>query len=371
MKITLFTGAGASAPLGFPTTAQFMSKIPPQLLQNRLLGLAYSYLSERNISVDIEKVIAMLTGILEINDSKNFVYNFFLENLPAKDGPLYNQIDVLKSQTRELITNIKRLIFESYSIYLPGNQRHTEKLRKLYFPLFDRIASFVDLEDRFDIFTTNYDSSIEDFVKELRGFEDIGKFNEKSFYDGFPFAVSSPHQMIWESTNYDMGKAGIFYFKLHGSINWRYNETNQRIMQVIHERRPSDMEKYIVIYPGYKGIPGVDPYAFNHYQLATSLTKSRACIVIGFSMRDPYINSLFKWAMDYNRQLDLIFVIGRNIPLSPAEARKFLEQNYSESDLPLLSSRYRERVVVLSGDFGDLDIINQIAGQLTRIINAK
>lgn len=367
MKISLFTGAGASAGLGFPTTSQFMQKIPPKMTDNKLMRLAYEFLSKRKQNVDIEKILSMLNSNLEILDYNNISYNFFLENLPAKDEPVRNWIENIKNETEELILQIKELIFEKYSKQLPGDPTQVEKLRKHYFSLFDRICSFIDKEKSFDIFTTNYDTSIEDFVISTNGLDDILKISNKQFSDGFPKRARRPEEHIWSEQNYNNG---INYFKLHGSINWRYDERNEKIMQVILQRRPSDIEKYLVIYPGYKGIPTDNPFAYNHNQLATSLTQSHICIIIGFSFRDPYISSLFRWAMEFNSSLFLCIILHGTIPKSPEETKEYISKKYPDSALPMLLNQYGQRINVIDKGFGESDTIDEIGGILTKIQNS-
>lgn len=367
MKITLFTGAGASAGLGFPTTSQFMQKIPYKMTDNKLMRLAYEFLSKRKQNVDIEKILSMLNSNLEIIDYKNISYNFFLENLLAKDEPVRGLIENIKNETEELILQIRGLIFERYSRYLPENPAQMQKLRKHYFPLFDRIASFIEEEESFSVFTTNYDTSIENFLGAINGLSDIPKLSNMKFYDGFPSATRSPEEHIWSPFNYSNG---IKYHKLHGSINWRYDERNEKIIQVILQRRPPNIEKYLVIYPGHKGIATENPFAYNHNQLATSLAQCNVCIIIGFSFRDPYISSLFRWAMEFNSSLFLCIILHGTIPKSPVETKEYISKKYPDSALPMLLNQYGRRVNIIDKGFGESDTIDEIGGILTKIQNS-
>ena len=60
--------------------------------------------------------------------------------------------------------------------------------------------------------------------------------------------------------------------------------------------------------PAFKGVPGHEVFRFAHHMLRRALCERDSCVVIGYSFRDDYINSLFYDAMQSNPRLRVLLV---------------------------------------------------------------
>ncbi len=60
---------------------------------------------------------------------------------------------------------------------------------------------------------------------------------------------------------------------------------------------PDDPDQMAILYPGFKGVPEVEPFVSLHGRLSTRLADADVVIVIGFAFRDAYINSVFENTM--------------------------------------------------------------------------
>ena len=58
-----------------------------------------------------------------------------------------------------------------------------------------------------------------------------------------------------------------------------------------------------LLYPGYKGTPTDEPFITMHNKLFLRLNECDEVHVIGFAFRDPYINSIFEFAIRGNPNL--------------------------------------------------------------------
>lgn len=190
----LFLGAGASAPLGFPTTKQVMAEIglePSNPTKQKEVTEHTELLT--NIFAQLASDKRDLEGILDylriINNELNSYQLNILAGIISAQSPsdfqatIQDIVTKYKKETKELEDNIKEYMFNLY-VFQP--EKHGDKTEKLYRPLaelllVDRI--FGEDVDELPIFTTNYDLVIESLVDRrfmsnfefVNGFEAVGR----------------------------------------------------------------------------------------------------------------------------------------------------------------------------------------------------
>ena len=99
----------------------------------------------------------------------------------------------------------------------------------------------------------------------------------------------------WQSErlgNPDQINAGIFLYKLHGSIDWvRESDTG------ILKRYDSPQKNAELIFGTDAKLQSIDPFLFNVYELRNYSLLCKMIVVIGYSFNDSHINGLLGQAL--------------------------------------------------------------------------
>ncbi len=303
-KVSFFLGAGASAAFGYSTTVGFIHKLNSQM---KKLGYAEMYneitsfiaARDGDDTVDIEKVL------LEFYDLDKYLKKglddrWFKRRYLLGGKKYYREDDVgnryfIDKDFRDgielidiLIKEIHQNIYNEYwTIPQEINDRRSEKagIKDTYMDLFGQF----DNTD-YDIFTTNYDVSLDTIFLESLELKD-------EYSDGFVGDIAGAY---WKS---DFKGKKYRYFKLHGSVSWKKH--NDGIIRVpFHSSTPLDDN--ILLYPGEHKQPSKEPFKTLYNQLQVKLSEAEVFIIIGFSFRDPLINELFLIALERNEELKYI-----------------------------------------------------------------
>jgi hypothetical protein len=318
-KTIIFTGAGASKPLGYPTTTEFF---PDQFSANNnhieVLNATKNLLNAD--LVDIEDALSIL------EQADNFL-NTRAGALVSKR--LGNSWDV---KIRDFTRYCRERCFELY-----GRMPTIDQVDELYSPLLTTVKW--NTED-VSLFTTNYDP-VTDFLLEIASEDMI------EAYDGFGGYVGRwlPHKH--ESS----GKAAMFrIYRLHGSMSW-VDRDGRIINTRDYKLRSGGHADHLIIYPGYKGDPNTpethEVYRYPCKQLNEQLNTATTLIVIGFSFRDAYLNNVFAKAMKNNDQLSMLIV---NPEYPPG----------LDNSIDHLKKSHKNRVIHIAGKFGDIKVDDKI-----------
>ena len=222
-EIVVFTGAGASKPLGYPLANEFFKGWAKQPI--------HSWLTKHFNSqeLDVENVLSLLDGIKQFHQSEaGKFFTAFSQNSGAANS--FNAVIAFVQQTQERC-------FDNY-----GKHPDREDVDKLYRPLLDALSV---TKRPIDFFTTNYDP-VSDYVlrllQKLRvtwtdGFDRLGEWLPSQFDEDFQFRL----------------------FRLHGSMCYIRDKETERITNPRTYYRASGAaataQEHILIYPGYKGVP--------------------------------------------------------------------------------------------------------------------
>ena len=163
----------------------------------------------------------------------------------------------------------------------------------------EKIVDFVTL-DRNTTSRVAYYKKFYEFQKSIQFAIRVFSLNydqcfEKAKPDGYELECGFGEDNEWLSdryTNPDQVVAGIFLYKLHGSIDWvRDSETG------ILKRFDSPQKNAELIFGTEAKLQSVDPFLFNVYELRNYSLQCKMIVVIGYSFNDAHINGLLGQAL--------------------------------------------------------------------------
>jgi hypothetical protein len=244
-------------------------------------------------NADIESILTVLQGrsdpkkaLAEIGPILNVFLADYQGLAPEKSASVaVTEIeDMIYSQCSQLDTNKAIELYEELWDYLSANLavRANGGLRVIGPAALQKI------------FTTNYDRSLETFLVR-RGI---------SFSDGFQSeGVDHVFTGQW-------GPGGTNLYKLHGSVNYYKREDGK----IVRSDAPlgsvdaynREIKGRMMIYPVGEKYASRSPFYEYLGQLRAALLAETACIVIGYSFRDPPINHAFVDAIPKNRKLQIV-----------------------------------------------------------------
>ena len=304
--ITLFLGAGASACESFPTVFQFFEHVDfPDGVDARGFKTACMELARR-IAIaertqennnwprfDAEK----LWGNLELLVSSNKLTSVPF-GLPVTHTGLSPQNAGVSPE--DLLVFLKEQILRIY-----GRRVFTPSKPCPHRDLFALLNEIVPAEEPICVYTTNYDTIIEDLFYSQ-------SFPEETFHSAghvsTGFAQGNPGR--WKPDLFDVkpaaGTRQVNLFKLHGSVTWKWESTGSGLEPVEMNWRQPTGDTDCLLYFGYKSVPETDPFRTLHNRFKDTLVKSSVVFVIGFQFADPYIRETFDFALRANPRLRIV-----------------------------------------------------------------
>lgn len=203
--------------------------------------------------------------------------------------------------------------------------------------LFGLLDEIVPTNEPIHVYTTNYDTIVEDlFQSQL--FTEEALNSTARVCTGF--AQGNPGR--WKPELFDAeptaGMRQVNLFKLHGSVTWKWESRDSVGGPVEMNWRQPTGDTDCLLYFGYKSVPESDPFLTLHVRFKDSLLRSSTVVVIGFQFADPYIRETFDFALRANPRLTLICCLRRK------------PQN--NTPLANLIHAFPNRVRILSGEGG-------------------
>ena len=262
-------GAGASCPMGIPTmkgfTDAFERKIETEGSFSQKTVLERIKNETKKEEWDLESLLLSLRNVLSIEENMAFTL------LGLQNSLEYRQFTQgHRAHYETVLNNLLEFIKEKCMDY------DKVKASNLYGPLLDMSKAF-----KLHLFTTNYDSIIEDVC--------VSKNLE--FEDGFASHPSGGS--IWKSER--LGKSdAINIYKLHGSVSWYFDERKNEIFK--EPRHIGEIEgiRNMRIYPGETKGSFHPPYKQLFSEFVRVLYSAKECTVIGSSLRDEYLRDFLE-----------------------------------------------------------------------------
>ena len=291
-QITLLTGAGLSKIIGLPMTNEFKlvidesQKYPVhQLLKDFLKDKYY----------DIECIMSALDDLIS---PKSSIQNYLLQNMNL----IGVDNSVIQKNLRSIILPAEKYCdYVKNQIYILLDKFNIIDSSTLYFNLLSSIKNKYP-NRKINLFTTNYDLS---FEKSLIGIQD--KLNKELGISNINFGFKYKYNAIVESFDtYDNDEQVLDYYKIHGSLDWHFDEQLGCVKSGTNAR-PSNPSSMPILFPGFKDKPKDEIFIKLHELFFKKISNSSHIIIIGFALRDPYINELITYSLSANKDCRVVY----------------------------------------------------------------
>lgn len=283
-------GAGASVSAGCKTSSEMLSDLQIQINklpdenQKRYFHDIFSFLiATLKFKFSLEKQDELAGRVINIED-----FFMLLRQLIRKDSVLPQpfvgawshkviQWDLGRpSIYSEFVNFILKHLKESWV------RHHEEGVKKLIDPV-KQLITIADIE-LVHFFTLNYDLVFESCFKTSVDM-DTG-FSNKVWRACFDDFAQSPQDA---SSSDAVNTIKLKYYKLHGSLDWWYDEDDEEVRLV------DDVANNIsplLIFGTDEKVISVDPFLYLMGKFREQLNRSKLFIVVGYSFSDHHINNL-------------------------------------------------------------------------------
>jgi hypothetical protein len=277
-SIIFLIGAGCSRDAQIKTSGQMLDEIED------LITSKEEWKPYRNLYYYVKSAILYADGIQGIFDNNINIERLVgvLRDLKKKErNPIYPFIGSWNEKLIELagdsflrIDAFDKLLSKKIVNFVTLHNNTTTRVA--YYKKFYEFQQSIQAPIR--IFSLNYDQCIEkskpnDYEIEC-GFDDENKWSSERF------------------NNTNNISAGIFLYKLHGSIDWIRDVKTGELM-----RYDSPNENAELIFGTDAKLQSVDPFLFNVYELRNYSLLCKMIVIIGYSFNDSHINGLLGQAL--------------------------------------------------------------------------
>jgi hypothetical protein len=308
--VVFFFGAGASAPFGIPTMKQFVNDFEEYLNENATKNERIVYadikttLEERlGKDVDLEEAFTVIDGIINYSPERHDLLSLYAVSEFKKPFP---------TKMDEAVCKLLKQKFQAYvreKCIIPDTS--FDKIRDVYQDFFNRFALELPSDgkvlrsrnyhyhSRWKIFTTNYDTCLEYYWREVvRVGIDTGAVPD-----------SIRHVPVLRSKRFVQSDE-LQLFKLHGSINWKVEKRTGEITEEdIPLGRSVTGRQFVgdvMLYPIAEKELYLDPYISMLLRLNRELQDKSVWLVIGYSFNDPVIREIFVRKSNAKKHLILV-----------------------------------------------------------------
>jgi len=262
-NLVIILGAGASKPLGIPTSKEIVKMFLETKPAENLSDFKELILREE---WDLEKLLRLIQHVQLLGIDPP---------LDVLLGKNYNK--TIKKKTQQLNKNFNS-IYDALLEFIRDSclKPDIEKAELLYKPLIElRNEAIVR------VFTTNYDTAIEDVCKKSR----------IEYRDGFFSDVFDDYPKFHSET---LGTGNPQLYKLHGSVNWWTDDSRRDVFRLSLNLNGVEGLRTMIIYPAEMERAFNFPYNIlqSHYML--SLMHANRVIAIGHRFADINVSAPIK-----------------------------------------------------------------------------
>ena len=305
-KVVFLLGAGASKDAGCKLSNEMLISLKEEI--NNLTALDKEYVSYKEdfdeiynfilasltyqsamhgfipnkiYDINIEDFVMVLRQLID----KEFIipyplignWNDKILKWELKNGDVFNHF-------KKFIT---QLLVNKWTIF---NEERAVVLLKPIRKILNNSETF-----KINIFTLNYDLTFESVLNSA---------TVKILDNGFSERDISHTKIRYWSSDFDNPNSPtkINLFKLHGSIDWEYNQESEEIS--IKESITDDQEP-LIIFGSYSKMLSFDPFLYILSHFRSLLEQATIFIVIGYSFHDKYINNLLIQQLSRNSDEDI------------------------------------------------------------------
>lgn len=354
-RATLFVGAGASAAFGFPTTKEFLQKLAFSLDNDKEKQLLLAFQQAQGIS-DIEHILEILDQVEELESPLVKYLDYIKPNMPV--APSYaGKPSGSWKEFKSIATSLRKRIRNELFIQYEFDPKKRPEIQRLLEETLNAICG--DEWDLVHLFTTNYDSVLEE------GLSNPGYVIRDGFTQVRPSQPTTWNPRVFDDSIFRLPPEHrlrvVSIYKLHGSLRWRLDKNTAEIVRVETEEKAAEQSRRfgenILLYPASKLPPISEPFGTLYSYFVKMLASAHVCIVIGFSFRDPYINTVF---VDYLRasEKNLIYII------SPSAEEAVSNLLGSLADGPLV-----KQITAWKNKFGEPYVTSLISARLSGVVS--
>lgn len=333
-SIIYLLGAGASADAGVPTSTGMIDEIESNIANDNRWKVHTQLYYHIKSSIRYAKDIKGPSG-KDINYNIEVLVNTLNELERNEEHPLYPFIATWNFRFFELagknfdkVRDFRYLILDALKRWVCPEDTDLGS----YYEGFIRLQR----ESNFplSIFSLNYDLFIEN-LKDVGGKD----FRVES---GFPgYGLKNPWHWERFSGRGIESDPRITLYKLHGSINWRRNKSDGKLVQAAN----IDAEEMEIIFGKDFKFDAADPYLFYMSQFRDYALMADLIVIIGYGFGDSHVNKILAQALqeDENRRIfvvepsedkksrlaeikDKMGVGDEQIIIEPQKAKEFLER---------------------------------------------
>lgn len=285
LKTLFLFGAGASRDAGIPTINELTKEFVDD--PAKAVSSFFTFLDDGSskIKTDIT-TLAEVTKEFQGKMDLELIMSLILRIEDKKEKELLeSKYSQLKNIDEDRLREIKNLI-QSYI------RKKCEDIKSVeyFWPL-----EGMSKNKKLDIFTLNYDGTIEIFCEE-KGIK---------YTDGF--------EPDWNTKRFEDDESKINLYKLHGSLYWFRTKSNKTI-KVPMKGLQTSLVKYLtdeevsemMIYPTLEKNKQLGVYSWLSQKFKDELNNSDVCVIMGYSFRDEDIRDSIIEALSSNLNLWLI-----------------------------------------------------------------
>ena len=343
--VLLFTGAGASRPLDMPTMLEFESCVADKLTSEQLglwtliVEASAEAFGVASASVDIEQI---LTFIEECELSYCRARQLWKRLHGLELGtPTIEQFHAF----REHLWTLRNLALDEIcAVY---REPDPTKAVDLYSPLFQMLTE-VSGQDSTQVFTTNYDLTVEVLTRELAG--------EYELVDGFEVSDSGQEVSTWNYVPKFDGRHAIVLMKLHGSTSWKGKLPSLLFKKEAPSVYADGDWRTIIIYPTKNKRDTQHLFAKPFNQAYGALESKfsqvgvvRVLLVIGYAFGDEEVREIIEQGLIAEKNAHLIVV-------DPHATREQLSSKFCKVE--------DDRLRIIAGRFGEESTLVKIEREL-------
>lgn len=296
-----------------------------------LFGSGTSCPAIPNMGGLFQKVNEAIGKNTEINNDFKGVFDSIVSksknNLEEILGVLYSKREYLKGsiddldnneeykQCNKLIIIIEKVIFSELNIFSSDKveKKEIEHVLETYKKFYQKIALRNKDLSRINIFTTNNDLFNETALDSLN-IHYINGFNGglNKYFNPAMFNYTYSKRMDTSIDRFEPVENMVYLYKIHGSINWTEESSNNTYFDVKEEYSPTyDEKKSVLIYPTPMkqnkslGSPYSDLFREFQHKL---LEPNSVLFVIGYSFSDEHVNDIIYRALATNSTFNIVII---------------------------------------------------------------
>ena len=306
--VVLFTGAGASKPLGMPTMLEFRKQFSDTLPQNdeavlwqHVVAQSAEFYGTSPESIDIEQVLTCIEGC-ELSPKKSAALWESIYGM-QHGVPTIEQIHEFRQGLWSIRNDVLDKICATYTDPEPKD------VMRCYVPLFKMLEDTTG-QTTTNVFTTNYDLTFEvlgDTKPDIFEFEVVDGFRSQSpgvevFARNFVPKYNARHAIVLR--------------KLHGSTSWKGQLPNPNFLKAspgkyVHD----DGKRTIIIYPTRKKAASQNLHTspFNQAyggleSLFSQMDILKVLLVIGYGFGDTEVREAIEHGLTLEDRAEVVVV---------------------------------------------------------------